>query len=193
MKLIYAPTSPYARKVLVAAHERGLAGRIELQRVDPWTNPQELLAVSPLGKVPALVTDDGMAIADSAVICEYLDSQGEPAPLIGPDRLDVLRRAGVAQGLMDAALTAALERRRPEGHRWDDWAARQLAALARTVPTLSPPPPGRFDLADIGLACALAYFDLRLHDFDWRAINGDLGRWLETVCERPSMIATKPQ
>jgi glutathione S-transferase len=193
MKLFYSPTSPYARKVLVAAHERGLAGSMELRRVDPWSDPQELQAANPLGKVPVLVTDDGTSIADSTIICEYLDALGEHEPLIGPDRLGVLTRAAVAQGLMDAAVTAALERRRPDGCRWDDWAARQLSAIERTLPTLPLPPPGRFDLGDISLACALGYFDLRLRDFDWRSLNGELGHWLDGINDRPSMLATKPE
>lgn len=191
MKLFYSSTSPYARRVLVVAHERGLAGGLELHRVDPWSDPKELLTVTPLGKVPALVTDDGDTIADSTTICEYLNQLGEHPSLIGPDRFGILARAGVAQGLMDAAVTAVLERRRPTGCGWDEWAARQLRAIERTLPALSTPPPGRFDLGDISLACALAYFDLRLADLDWRSLNGEIGGWLDAISHRPAMQATK--
>lgn len=193
MKLFYSPTSPYARRVLVVAHERGLAGGMELHRVDPWSDPRELLAINPLGKVPALVTDDDCTIAESTTICEYLDQMGEHPSLIGPDRFGVLTRAGVAQGLMDAAVTAVLERRRPDGCGWDEWAVRQLGAIERTLPGLSAPPPGRFDLGDISLACALAYCDLRLSDFDWRSLNRGIGDWLNGIANRPSMQATKVQ
>lgn len=192
MKLFYSPTSPYARKVLVAVHERGLADRVELHRVDPWSNPEELLAASPLGRVPALVTGDGAAITESTTICEYLDGLGEHPSLIAPHRLEVLTRVGTAQGLMDASVTAVLERRRPTDKQWDAWAERQLRAIERTLPAIPAPPQGRFDLGDISLATGLAYLDLRLPKFDWRLFNPGLAEWFGDINDRPAMLATKP-
>ena len=74
MKLRYSSTSPYARKVLVCAAERGLSETIEIIATVPGNLESGLRAENPLDKVPALITDDGMALYDSPVICEYLDS-----------------------------------------------------------------------------------------------------------------------
>lgn len=191
MKLFYSPTSPYARKVLVVVHERGLGDELELNRVDPWGDPEELRAVSPLGRVPALLTGDGTAIAESTTICEYLDGLGEHPSLIAPHRLEVLARAGMAQGLADAAVATVLERRRPPDKQWDHWAERQLDSIRRTLPVIPVPPEKRFDLGDISLASGLAYLDLRLPDFDWRQFNPGLGEWFAGINERPAMLATR--
>lgn len=191
MKLFYSPTSPYARMVLIVVHERGLGDELDLHQVDPWNNPEDLLAVSPLGRVPVLVTDEGAAITESTTICKYLDGMGEHPSLFAPQPLEVLTRVGMAQGLMDATVTTVLERRRPPEHQWDHWAERQLQAIGRTLPKLPVPPEGRFDLGDISLASGLAYLDLRLSGFDWRKLNPGLAEWFGGISERPAMLATK--
>src|SRR6202012_5584692 len=78
MKLLFSATSPFVRKCLVAAHELGLDGRIELlpSNAHPVQRDRSIIERNPLGKVPTLITDDGQALYDSRVICEYLDSQG---------------------------------------------------------------------------------------------------------------------
>jgi glutathione S-transferase len=76
MKLYNNRPSPYGRKVLIAAHEKSLMKRITLFQIDPWSDPSALLAVTPIGKVPALVTDDGAVITDSTIISEYFDAVG---------------------------------------------------------------------------------------------------------------------
>ncbi len=192
MKLFFSPTSPYARKVLVVVHERGLVDQLELHRVDPWSDPEELRTASPLGRVPALVTRDGTAITESTIICEYLDGVGEHPSLFAPHRLEVLARAGMAQGLTDAAVATVLERRRPPDRQWDHWVERQLDAIRRTLLAIPVPPGGRFDLGDISLASGLAYLDLRLPEFDWRQFNRGLAEWFDDISERPAMLATKP-
>ncbi len=81
MKLFYSVNSPFVRKCRVVALEKGLEKRIELVTINPMENPQELLAVNPLGTIPALITEDGLHLCDSAVICEYLDSLA-PEPVV---------------------------------------------------------------------------------------------------------------
>ena len=81
MKLFYSPTSPFVRKVVACAITRGLDGRIERIPTDAHASPAALLAANPLSKVPALLTEDGVALFDSPLICEYLDSIGDEPPL----------------------------------------------------------------------------------------------------------------
>ena len=84
MKLRYSQTSPYVRKVMVAAIEIGLEGQIEVVPTDPWDPETDLPDDNPLGKVPTLITEDGMTLLDSVVICEYLDRLHDGRPLFPP-------------------------------------------------------------------------------------------------------------
>jgi glutathione S-transferase len=191
MKLFFNRPSPYARKVLVVAHEKGLVERIEMRPVDPWADPEELVSIAPIGKVPALVTDDGATLSESAVIAEYLDAIGDGPRLNGPATVDVMGRAALGQGIIDAAFGTVIERRRPADKQWDDWIARQRRAIERSL-RVAAVRPGRFDLGDIALACGLAYLDFRLPEITWREAHPALAAWLDEVGRRPSMAATKP-
>ena len=190
MKLYFNKPSPYARKVRVVVHEKQLAERIEWHEVDPWADPAGLHAATPIGKVPALVTDDGTLLTESPTIAEYLDSVGSGPPLVTGNRFEVLSRAALAQGLIDAAFGSVIERRRPAGRQWDDWLARLRRAIDRTLPRLQVKD-GRFDLGDISTACALAYLDFRLPEIAWRPSHPGLAAWLDEVNRHPSMAATK--
>src|SRR5262249_40526599 len=127
MKLRWSPASPYVRKVMVAAIETGLEGRIEKvpTKVGPVIENPELSRENPLIKIPSLVTDDGITLYDSPVICEYLDSQHQGAKLFppaGPARWHALRQLALGDGILDAALLARYENTlRPEALRWKDW------------------------------------------------------------------------
>jgi glutathione S-transferase len=191
MKLYNNRPSPYGRKVLMIAHEKRLMDRIELYQIDPWSDPAELLAVTPIGKVPALVTDEGALITESTIIGEYFEAVGSGPALIGNDRFEVMARTALAQGLVDAAFASVIERRRPASQQSDDWVARQRRAIERTLKVVAALA-GRFDLGDITLACALAYLDFRLPEIAWRRAHPALGAWLDEVSCRSSMQATTP-
>src|ERR1700728_4371064 len=119
MKLRHAPASPFVRKVMVAAHELGLVQRIELvpTTVTPVQANDVLAAENPLMKVPSLVTDDGQALFDSPVICEYLDSLtggGKLFPAAGAARWTALRQQALGDGILDALILCRYELVRPE-------------------------------------------------------------------------------
>ena len=200
MKLRHSPTSPYVRKVSVTALERGLDGRIERVPTDTRDPKSDHAADNPLGKVPALITDDGERLYDSPVICEYLDSLAGGAPLFppaGPARWRALRLQALADGILDAAILKMLEtRRRPEALRWDGWVrlqggkiGRALDQLEREVEALA----GPLTIAQIATGCALGYLDFRFPDEDWRAARPALAAWYEGFSQRPSMRQTMPQ
>jgi glutathione S-transferase len=127
MKLFYGAISPFARKVLITAHERGIADQIELvsAALTPVSPDADVSRSNPLGKIPALVRSDGSTLYDSRVICAWLDTQGIGPSLYAPkgaDRFDVLRREALADGIMDAAVLMRYEEvLRPEDKRWDGW------------------------------------------------------------------------
>jgi glutathione S-transferase len=197
VKLHFSPTSPYVRKVRAVAHEKGLTDRIELLSSSPWVE-NDLPAANPSGRVPALITDDGTALFDSRVICEYLDDMGGGDTLFpkGGNRWQVLRTASIAEGILDAGVSIANERRKDEAH-WSDWYIgrqkdkinRSLDLLEAEVGTLS----GPLDIAQIGVGVALDYIEFRGHVDDWRAGHPKLTAWHETFAKRPSMETTAPK
>lgn len=196
MQLFHSPTSPFVRKVLVTAHETGLAARIELLPANPWEQPPALTAINPLGKVPALITDDRAILYDSPVICEYLDSLHDGARLVpesGAQRWQVLRIQALADGILDAAVLRRLEHLRPAELQSSDWLALQAAAIGRGLDALDREAgswDGAADLGRITAACALGYLDFRFGDEDWRTGRESLRGWYERFRQRPSMTAT---
>ena len=153
MKLLYQTHSPYARKVLVAAHEMGLHRSLEVvhHETSPTRRNEDVFELNPLGKVPVLICDDGTALFDSNVICEYLDGLHHGPRLIPSHpqlRYRALRMQALAQGIADAGITARWEsERRPSELRWPvmhdgqiqkiaaacDFVERGLAMQAREV------------------------------------------------------------
>ena len=199
MKLYFNPASPYVRKVRVTAHELGLDGRIERISISlSPVNPHEALRSSnPIGKIPTLVTDDGAALYDSPVICEYLDSLvggGRIFPATGPARWTALRRQALADGIMDAAvLTRYEEATRPKELRWQGWIDGQLLKVRTILDALEGENlDGAFDIGTISIACALGYLDLRFASEGWRSTRPRLAEWTAAIGKRPSLEATAP-
>ncbi|MGV7034310.1 glutathione S-transferase [Methylobacterium symbioticum] len=200
MKLLYAQTSPYVRKVLVVAHETGQADAIE--RVPaaalPTERNPETVAHNPLGKIPTLITAEGAALFDSRVICEYLDARSAGPRLFpaGEARWDALARQALADGLLDAALLTRYERvMRPEALRWEAWEAGQLAKIAGALDRIEADLPrvrDRLDIGTVATACALGYLDFRFPDLGWRAGRPGAAAWYAEFGQRPSMQGTAP-
>lgn len=199
MKLYFSGASPFVRKVLVVAHEVGLADTIEhlSAAAHPVNRDRAIVAHNPLGQVPTLVLDDGTALADSRVICEYLDARGggrlfPPAP----GRWMALAAQSLGDGLLDAALLTRYERvARPEALRWDDWQAGQLDKIASTLAAMEAEAADlgeRFDIGTVTWGCALGYLDFRFPEIAWRDSQPRLAAWFAHFDERPSMKITRP-
>jgi glutathione S-transferase len=199
VKLYASSTSPYVRKVRIVAMEKGLGERLELVDAAPWPDPAKVAVWNPLGKVPALVTDDGLALFDSPVICEYLDSIGGAPALIppnGPARWLALRCQALADGILDAAVTIVLERRRPAEQRSGATEERAAAALRRAIAALSADLSTRacesFDIGRIAAAVAIGYVDFRLPDMSLGLDDPTLMSFWTEARVRPSVATTTP-
>jgi len=197
MKLHHSPASPFARKCLAAAIARGIEDRIELVGTNPHLSPPELLKDNPLSKIPALVTDDGMAIYDSPVICEYLNTLGEAATLIPTSGTRAWIRVQVMHALADGIMDAAVARRMRAGKPLDETRAafldRQKAAIARGLAALeAAPPEGLADIGAIAVGCALGYLDFRFPEEPWRAAHPRLAAWFEAASKLPPLARTVP-
>ncbi|WP_296266372.1 glutathione S-transferase [Pseudomonas sp. UBA6562] len=203
MTLFHSPLSPFVRKVMVVLHETGQLGRVTLHGVNisPVQGDPQLEQGNPIGKIPALRLADGTVLHDSRVICEYLDQQHVGQPLLpreGSARWRRLTLASQADAILDAAVSSRYEVAvRPEDKRWDGWLDAQSEKIRRSLDNferehLAELASG-FDLAAIGLACALGYLDLRQPAFGWRERQPGLAAWYAEVAQRPSMLATVPQ
>ena len=197
MKLYLNKASPYARLALVVAHEKGLAESLELVWVDPWASPDELLEVTPLARVPVLVTGDGAAIADSAAICDYLDACGQTRALVPPlpARARTLEKYGIGRGIVELAFGTTIEKRfhadrQPLGERWGASILRAAQRLEARAADLDADEP---DLGDLCVAVGLAYTDFRLPQVGWRASCPQLGVWQDRTLARKSFVATAPE
>jgi glutathione S-transferase len=196
MKLFYSPNSPYVRKVMACAIARGLDQQIERVNTNPHDSPAVLLDANPLSKVPCLIADDGAAVFDSPVICEFLDSQGSAAPLFpppGPARWQALTLQALADGILDAALVRrGLAGEAPDAVR-REVIARQKAAMVRALDVLERAVPHQgLDIGTIAVACALGYLDLRFAADDWRAGRPHLAAWFAAIGKEPALARTAP-
>lgn len=200
MKLYDSPTSPFVRKVKALIHEAGIAGVALIPAsgtpIDPGSMP---LGENPLGKIPALITDQGEAIYDSRVICRYLDSLG-PHGLYpqGPALWRCLTLEATADGLLEAALLMVYEGRiRPAESRYIPWVEGQWSKIERSLDALEARwidhLSGPLDMGQIAVACALGYLDFRHSDRPWRARRPDLAAWEAEFSTRPAMVNTQPK
>jgi glutathione S-transferase len=196
MYLYWSGRSPYVRKVMMAAHEAGLASAIELRAVVVTlrTRHAEVVKANPMGQIPTLVLDDGTALYGSTVICDYIAAQAPGAGLL-PDqlmpRLDALRRQALGDGATDALIRWYSERTRFNDKRGAEYVAVCRDKLIDLAAHLEACPPGdRWDLGDIAIACALSYADFRFSELDWRAGHPRLARWYSELTARPSFLAT---
>jgi len=202
MTLFHSPTSPFVRKVMVLLHETGQLDRVALQEVQlsPTSPSAAVNAQNPAGKIPALRLADGSVLHDSRVILDYLDQQhvGDPLiPLQGPARWRRLTLASLADAILDAAILIRYETfLRPEEKRWDDWLTAQQEKIERALVQLEAEAIAElachFDIAAIGVACALGYLDFRQPESNWRQCYPQLADWYAEVSQRPSMQATQP-
>lgn len=197
MKLYWSSRSPFVRKVMVFAHEAGVADRIDCVRtiVAPTKPNPDVMAANPLNKLPTLVTADG-PIFDSRVICEYLDALHEGPKLFppaGPARLAALRRQALADGMLDFLVAWYGERQRQHqsAPHLDAYRLKfktTLDALERDAGALAA---ASFGIGHIAIGCALSYVDFRFAGEDWRAGRPRLTAWHAAFAQRPSMTATE--
>ena len=199
MKLYGDLISPFVRMSLVTAHEVGLAGKIErvVTRVDPTSVNAALAAVSPIAKVPVLVTDHNHPIYDSRVIMEYLCHVSGNKTLIPDDgvkRFRVLTLTALGQAIAEAGVAQRYETAvRPQGLQWREWMERQGLRVQAEFDDLEntwQKDLGEITGGTIAVAVALAYLDFRIPDWTWRQGRPKLTAFHEAFSQRPSMQAT---
>ncbi len=206
MQLLYAPRSPFSRKILATIVELDLEERIALVQIDPWQDDSwqndasqgasranlSLRRHNPACKVPTLLLDDGTALFDSPVIARYLDERaGNRLLPTGAHRWDALRREALGDALAEAVIRRFVERLGPEGERITRVVARQEAAIAGILDRLEEEPrwmEAPVDPGHLAIACALDYLDGRSPELAWGCGRDQLAAWFRAIRNRPSMI-----
>jgi glutathione S-transferase len=87
VRIVGSYLSPYVRKVLACLNLKGLD--YEIDPIVPFMGDDRFTALSPLRRIPVLI-DDRVTLADSSVICQYLEDC-YPEPAIYP--IDIANRA----------------------------------------------------------------------------------------------------
>jgi glutathione S-transferase len=200
MKLICSLTSPYARKIRIVLTEKKID--FDLVIDSPWVEGNQIAALNPLGKVPVLVLDDDSTLFDSRVIAEYLDTvapNNRLIPASGRERISVKRWEALADGVLDAAIAAFLESRRPDGERSPSWIERQRGKVTQALQVMSDDLGDQswchgngLSLADIAIGCALGYVSFRLGDIRWGERHSNLAQLYDKLMQRPSFAETVP-
>lgn len=199
MKLHGDMISPFFRMCLVTAHEVGLAARVEpvQTRTDPTAVNPGLTAISPVGKVPVLVTAHNHPLYDSRVIIEYLCHVSGNKTLIPDDgvkRFRVLTLQALGQAIAEAGVAMRYETAvRPQGLQWREWIARQELRVKAEFDDLEQTwikDLGEITAGSVAVAVALSYLDFRLPDWQWRKDRPKLQAFHEEISRRPSMQAT---
>jgi glutathione S-transferase len=201
MKLVGSKTSPYVRKARVILAEKQLA--FEWVPENVWDAATRIGDFNPLGKVPALVTDEGDHLYDSPVIAEYLDSMGGGIrfiPAAGIERARVRRDEALGDGIADAGITVFLERKREASRQDPAWIARQLGKVEAGIAALARELGGKaylggeaMSLGDVACGCALFWSEFRLPELGLRAKHPAVAAWAKRLEARPSFASTRPQ
>jgi glutathione S-transferase len=198
MELLYSSTSPFCRKVLVVAHELGIADRIQLLPVHPREQVETVAQWNPLGKIPALSVESDMTIYDSTVICAWLDATLGESHLhpTGDRKWPVLKEIALADGILEAASSVRQERLRPLELRSLSAIATELRRVHRAldkleadVETFEAP----INMGQLSLACAVDWLSFRLPDQDWLTDRPRLSRAMDALLRRFSLVKTDPR
>ncbi|MBP0593472.1 glutathione S-transferase N-terminal domain-containing protein [Paraburkholderia sp. LEh10] len=200
MKLIGSLSSPFVRKARIVLAEKKIDYKLELENV--WADDTAIHDYNPLGKVPCLVMEDGAAVFDSRVICEYVDTLSPVCKLMpqsGRERVEVRCWEALADGMMDAAVLIRLEGvLREEQHRSESWVARQrhkiddsLKAMAQGLGSKTWCAGNHYTLADVAVGCGLSYLDFRMPHVNWRELHPNLDKYYQKLSQRQSFIDTQ--
>jgi len=193
-RLFLTHRSPYARKVWLVLLRKSLP--VDLVVVDLANRSPEFVAISPIGKVPVLVDDDGTVVCDSTVICEYLEDRYTHVPTRPDDwegRLAVRELEELGDSLADQAIAIFFGSQNGQPtEKARGVAQRILASLETAAPGDGGPFCGAWSYADAAVLSALGYWTFRLGD-DWRATFPNLAAWNDAQDAHPEAVATRPR
>jgi len=214
VKLYYTSASHFVRKCTVSIKELGLEDRVEIiptKWPHSWgtsTVPfrADFVDATPIARIPALVTDEGVRLTDSSLICEYLNDElgnFRLCPQSGLERWRILSVVSVAtSGIMESQVMrrAELLRKREESENKQEFSPGFVKKMMdrqdrcyTLLNTMARDFSRDIDLGQIAAGCACTVSDFRFPEDDWRSLAPDLARWFDVFRKRPSMASTEPR
>lgn len=199
MKLVGSYTSPFVRKISVLLLEKGIA--FDFINEQPYSADTGVAQYTPLGKVPALVTDDGECWYDSPIIAQYIELLGVAPQMVPSDpqqALKIRQLEALADGIMDAGLASVREQARPAAQQSEEEVLRQREKISRSLDALEgylndgTLKADELNLATIAIACAIGYLNFRRIAPGWCVDRPQLVKLAETLFLRESFARTEP-
>src|SRR6266850_6512746 len=196
MILRSSPPSPFGRKIKLGLGILGLENDVTIEKADPTDANDTIRKQNPIGKIPALIREDGTVLYDSPVILEYLDHRaggGKIVPHEPNARFAALTLQALCDGILDAGILLVYEGRwRPPEMAVQKWIDHQAGKVTRALAVLEADPPAHSAIPCVGqitLACALGYGDLRFEG-KWRKDHPRLVKWLDEFAARVPAFET---
>lgn len=199
MKLFISATSPFARKVRVLIREKNATDLFEEVTSLPLENDEALHAANPLGRIPALVLENGDTLFDSVLLLDYLDRSLDGPTLVPIEpgaRLAALKIQALADGILEAAVRTSFENNRPDAEKSALWLSRWTRAIEQTIDVLEKSVSGwdqTLDVGKIATGSALGYLSFRLPQLHWEERAPKLAGWWQQIQTRPSFAQTAPR
>jgi glutathione S-transferase len=197
LKLYMSVNSPYVRIVRVLLREMGRTSEVQEIEVNPRDQETGFWSVNPVARIPALALPDGVTIAESDLICRYLDDRLAAGRFYAPLQSDPRRLSalGTAHAMLARGVAARVDLQRPGGPDHKEYVETQLAGVIRGADALEQQPAARIDtpdIADIAVACMVEWLNFRHPDLNILAGRPALDDWCGQVGGRGSMVATRP-
>jgi glutathione S-transferase len=210
VRLFVTTASGPVRKVRITMFELGLQDKIDIIQTrwpHTWgTNTvpfrPDFADATPVGRIPALMTEDGIQLTDSSVICDYLNAEfGEYrlCPRDGRERWKIQSVAWLASAVLEAQAARRAETLRKKSDKPSEYSAdferkmieRQVRCY-KTLNAMAEEFREQADLGQIATAAACGISDFRFSEDPWRQENPQLAAWYDMFRRRPSMVATEP-
>ena len=202
MKLYSTLTSPYGRMARIVRLVKGLEERGLFEATRTRGNDNPYYAINPSGRVPALVSDNGKVIEDSAFVCWYLDNLDCAPTLHAPEGLSGLeqrRLEAVARSMLDGVSLWAREYLyRDAKIRSSDIMEHEQARALRLADVfeeevLGEVMSGPLNMAQITLACVMhGRPNNTPREFYWQDGRPNLCDWVERIGQVPAVVDTLP-
>lgn len=193
MKLYYTTRSPYARKVLLTALKTGVYDSIDLIEINLMEKPAEFTSANPIGRIPALIDENGQVYYDSNAICTFLEAHGNKtvSKTITSENL-----VSLCDGLMDITVDLFKETLRPK-ERQSDTQLTKLKANIRHCLTYLETIITDFDQTlsphAISLICALDYLTFRFPELGPDKSHPRLTQWKTEMAKNEAVHKTVPK
>jgi glutathione S-transferase len=197
MQLLLNTTSPYARIARIALAEKGHADT-GTAVVDPWGDDPALLEANAAARVPALLTEEGRPLTESLLIVMWLENRKPQPSLLGDDPTGTISRAGIAMGVIDAAVHTLIGRKITDaGFDESPVGLRRRRTIVQGLSRLEADPPtwetGTPDLSVIASVVALDYVRFRFPKVAWLPELPRLSQLAARVSSRASFEVSAPR